>query len=434
MASVPAPEGPGRDAGRRLCAPDLLRQASRIAAQQILDSQAELGAASVAEGRKLSSSAGEDLYGGLPGLALLWAAMARSAAGDRAADAERCLQALASPRQLLAGWLADERREPSRRIRLGGMCGLGGLIYALTCAGAWLGETALLDEAVAATALVTPRLVARDRRFDVVDGSAGTLLSLLSLAETLRSHGSAPEAPLAAARLCARHLLEQFGNGPSGAEAWETSNGETFCGFAHGAAGILHALLRVHAWEEDPAILRVVRRALAFERRQYRPDLGNWAPFPGFAQDGKPMVSWCWGAPGILLSRIAALPALALPEVQEDIRDGLRATLAQPPTLEDHVCCGNLGRAQILVYAARRLRETGLWDSEALLAAADRLAYGVLRRAKGRGSFGGSARSREAGFQPFFFKGVAGIAYAFLYLAEPASLPLPLLLEAPPAG
>ena len=80
------------------------------------------------------------------------------------------------------------------------------------------------------------------------------------------------------------------------------------------------------------------------------------------------------------------------------------------------------------------LGDTGLCDPEALLAAADRLAHGVLRRAKGRGGFGWSARPREEGFQPFFFKGAAGAGYAFLYLAAPASLPLPLLLEAPAPG
>jgi lantibiotic modifying enzyme len=423
------PLEPGAGTGSRLCGPGLLRQAARVLAKQVLDWQEGPGPA--AEGRSLS--AGEDLYGGAPGLALLWAAMARYDSAERPAHAARSLRALAPTRRLLEAWLAETPGEPPR-VRLGGMYGLGGMIYVLTCAGVWLDEPGLLGEAAAATGLVTPGLVARDRRFDVVDGAAGGLLSLLALAETSRALGRDTEAPLAAARLCARHLLEAFGRGPQGEDAWETGNGETFCGFAHGAAGILHALLRFHAWEADPALLEVARRAMAFERRQYRPEVGNWAPFPGYAQGSRPMVSWCWGAPGILLSRITALKALGTPEAREDVEDALRTTLSQPQTLEDHVCCGNLGRAQILVYAARHLGDAGLCDPEALWTAADRLVYGVLRRAKGRGGFGWSAHPREESFQPFFFKGAAGAAYAFLGLAAPESLPLPLLLEAPVPG
>ena len=410
----------------RLLDRDLLLQAARIVERQIHGWEERQEASEVPE----AASAAVDLYGESPGLALFWAAMARSFPEERARYAERSLAKLRATRHRISEWLVEPTRMDAAGTRLG-VCGLGGALYALTCAGVLLREEDLLREACAASVLFTPERISRDRRFDFVDGCAGAILALLALDRSLELQGRAHEGLLEAAIRCARHLLGAQSGAPGEPRGWEVDGGRLFCGFAHGAAGILHALLGVYERTGDPACLQAARDAMAFEDGLYRPGIGNWVPYSISGEEGWPTVAWCWGAPGIALGRIASLEVFDHPEVREDIRRGLETTLAQPQTLEDHVCCGNLGRAQILAYSARALAGTSVMpDPGALLTAADRLVHGVLRRAKGRGGFRLSASPDEP-FQPFFFKGAAGIGYAFLDLAEPGRLPLPLLLEAP---
>jgi lantibiotic modifying enzyme len=403
-------------------------QAARVVERQILgwEKGREAGMLSDKEG----SSVG-DLYGGTPGLALFWAAMARFFPERYADHAQRSREALLATRSHLFHCLAEPIQMDAIGARLGGIVGLGGALYTLTCVGTLLGDQEMLLEALAASALFTEERIARDRRFDLVDGCAGAVLSLLALDSSLELHGLPRGGILEAVHRCTRHLLLAQSGSPGEPRGWMVDDGISFCGFAHGAAGIVYALLRAHDRAPDPGCLQAARDAMAFERSLYRSGLGNWAPYTAFPEEGRPMVAWCWGAPGIALGRIAALDTLDSEEVREDIRRALRTTLTQPLTLEDHICCGNLGRAQILAYAARAdLGDDSLPSSGSLLNVAGRLAHNVLRYAKGRGGFRWSPSQKET-FQPFFFKGAAGVGYAFLYLAEPGMLPLPLLLEAP---
>jgi lantibiotic modifying enzyme len=408
---------------------DTLLQAARFVEKQILEWE---------ESRIVSAVAGYttertavDLYGGPPGLALFWAAMARIFPQERLKHAERSRENLLATRRWISEWLAEPARMDAAGVQLGGVCGLGGALYALTCVGVLLGEEDLLREALAATALFTPERISRDRRFDFIDGCAGAILALLALDRSLEVQGLHNEGPLEVAFRCAQHLLSAQGGTPGNPRTWEVER-ISFCGFAHGAAGILHALLRIYERTGDHAHLEAARDAMAFERGLYQSGVANWVPYSGFNAGKRPMVAWCWGAPGIALGRIAALAVLDDAEIREDIRSGLQATLGQPQTLEDHICCGNLGRAQILAYAAREFSVSdSVLDPETLREAVDRLVSGVLRHAKGRGGFRWSASPNET-FRPFFFKGAAGVGYAFLYLAKPGMLPLPLLLEAPP--
>jgi lantibiotic modifying enzyme len=334
-----------------------------------------------------------DFYGGLLGQALFWAAMARSLPSERAVSSACCYRALQGTRSRLAEWIADPRAFAAGRIALGGICGLGATIYVLTCAAELLDDEELLREGEAALALLPPEIVTRDRDFDVVHGAAGMILALLALERALsarRLTSMRCSASLSIALQCAEHLVRHRSM-HEGFKTW-VSRQQARCGFAHGAAGIAHALLRAHERIAAPGLIDAAGEAIVFERQLYHPAYENWLPFPGYQEERPPMVSWCWGAPGIALSRIGAL--------------------------------------MILVYAARSLSGKGIVSEADLITAADRLVYNLLRRAKGRGTFINPSAPSDAHLSLSFFKGIAGIGYGFLYLADStATLPLPLLLE-----
>lgn len=421
---------PAADPRFRRCSRDLLRAGARVAARELLDGGGE------GESGKPSAGKALDLYGGPLGPALFWAAMARAFPDEAEVHRERSLAGLLPARQHLLEWLDDPRGMTAAGVGLGGLIGVGGAVYALACAGALLDRPELLREARDAVALFTPERIARDRCFDFVEGTAGGLLSLLALERALHAlpPGERPRGGLPpAARLCAEHLVARRTPVAGRLRAWVSPEGRVFCGFAHGASGIAHALCCAADRGGDPSWREAAREAIAFEHDLYRPDVGNWPPFPDFPAEQRPMAAWCWGAPGIALARAATFEDLDTPEVRDDLRKGLEATLALRPTLEDHVCCGNLGRAQVLTWCARRPSGIAEISSpETLAEAADRLVFDVLRRVRGRGGFRLSAEDEPAGTsRSGFFKGIAGIGYALLDLADPGELPLPLLLEGP---
>jgi lantibiotic modifying enzyme len=91
----------------------------------------------------------------------------------------------------------------------------------------------------------------------------------------------------------------------------------------------------------------------------------------------------------------------------------------------DHLCCGNLGRAEVLLEASRILADPDL------LAAARDLAARALLRAERSGGYGCAPFGGSDLTDPSLFRGEAGIGFACLRLAGRHELPCLLRLEAP---
>jgi lantibiotic modifying enzyme len=105
--------------------------------------------------------------------------------------------------------------------------------------------------------------------------------------------------------------------------------------------------------------------------------------------------------------------------VERDIDAAVKATLAAGCGAVDQLCCGAMGRTELLLCAARRRNQPELHR------AAARMAGVVLRRAEQSGSFRFGLKG--AIDNPALFQGTAGIGYQLLRLAAPERLPsLPL--------
>lgn len=354
------------------------------------------------------------LYGGSLGVALALAAAApvderaRDRAGERIADARRAL----------SGGLEVER--------LGVLNGLGSVVYAGVLLDTLLESAPALELAREAAGAITPSLLAADDSFDLEGGAAGALIALLAL------HEASPEERwLDTARQCGQRLLEAAravaiaGSGAEGL-AWRVG-GTLTTGFAHGAGGIAVALNRLGQMTGDRRYVTAAERAAWFEHSRYDRAHRNWKLEASASPEPVFMTAWCQGGAGTALSR-----ALLLEEgledrewLREDLSRGLDAVQRADLAPIDHLCCGNLGRAEILAVCGDLLGRRRWLDAGRARAAL------VTKRAQLQGFFMLSEDPAAAQAQPpGFFRGLAGVAYQLLRMASPEAVPSVLAFHA----
>lgn len=373
---------------------------------------------------------GTDLYAGTSGIALFLGYLG-AITGDPSVTL-LAHRALASVRAQAREWF-ETQEEPDASgpsPTVGAFEGLASNVYVLTSLGALWAEEELLDEA-AELADGLPPLISRDRSLDVIYGSAGCILSLLSL------HAVRPSArTLGVAIRCGERLLATAQPMPRGT-AWTTLRDQPpLGGFSHGTAGIALSLLQLAAESGDDRFRRAALSAVDYDRSLFVPELNNWADLrvftsrPGGAEPGdgppaepapKSMVAWCHGAPGIGLARLAALDQLA-DMARDEIDIALNATMRFGFAMNHSLCHGALGNLELLLTAAQLLGRRG--DRDAL----ERATALVVASIEANGAVTGVPLGVET---PGFMTGLAGMGYELLRLAEPDKVPSALLLAPP---
>lgn len=360
------------------------------------------------------------LYNGQAGTALFLAA----AAGLKVWDGARslCLAALQPIRDMLRFPALD-----MRQMGIGAGFGVGAWLYLLARAGEWLDDSDLIEEARRGALRLTPDIIAADRRFDVLNGSAGAVLGLLTVYELT----SDPEV-LARAVLCGKHLVNNRTPASSGLRAWDThDDGSLWGGFSHGAAGISYPLARLYGVTGAAEFRTAAEEALAYENTLFDAQEGNWRRVfaPAFVEREKDRIqwfwsSWCHGAPGIGLARAASLRWFDNVQLHSDVDRALTATqraLTSKPTPSRFLCCGDMGRVECLFTMARL---TGISELEET---ARRYAARIVQQAAQIGGY------RPAGTQVLhnsgLFTGISGIGYELLRLGHPERVPSALLWE-----
>jgi type 2 lantibiotic biosynthesis protein LanM len=363
----------------------------------------------------------EDLYAGLPGIALFlgylgavtgeerWTTLARSAAN--------ALMARFEPQ--------DEK--PGRKavpISIGAFTGWGGVLYTA----AHLGKLWRDGDLLAAAERLAERIPSKlegDEDLDVVGGAAGAILGLLALHRATGSRRSLDVAILCGERLLARSHAAGPGLG------WLTRLGaeRPLIGFSHGNAGIGLALVELGAAAGDARFLAAGLAAFEWERDAFWPELRRWLS----GTDGQPpplestvAMAWCYGAPGVGLSRLRALAHVREPEARRALRQEVAEAARQTVERgfgENHCQChGDLGNLDFLLQARRTLGDP------ALDVPIDRQTCTVLASIARDGWLCGTRGSVES---PGLMNGLAGIGYGLLRLADPERVPSVLTLEPP---
>ncbi len=366
---------------------------------------------------------GDTLFDGRCGIALFLTALQSV---QPIAEAEQTIDsALEFIRDVLGAETSFEGRGEAiavhwaKELGIGGTQGLGSVIYCLTAMARISSSAADFEAAKRACDLLTEEDICADEALDLMGGAAGALLCLLSLYEH-----SGYETALAKAVCCGDRLLDT--RGVKDGQAWKTIGQREQTGFSHGAAGISYALLRLFQITGNPAYLEAAEQGIEFEARNFVKERGNWLDFRGSPEnDAEPQFydSWCNGASGIGLGRLAGLDVLDNDQIRSDIAAALNADAQRGLTYPTHLCCGLAGHIEFLMEAADRL------ERPELLAEAHRRGAAIVESAQSCGYYQLYADMPPSIFAPMFFQGIAGVGYTLLRLAHPGRFPAVTLLR-----
>ena len=361
--------------------------------------------------RQIISLTGDDLYAGAPGIGVFFAALARMG-GDSFREA--ALRALQPSRRRLREWAKAGSISASA---IGGALGNASTLYAWLLVGSLIEEMPLVDAAVTFARRIDPGGFPQDAPSDVIRGVAGTLLSLLAIHKR-----SGDSRVLERAKACGKFLLASREREGECERIWRSRHGQFLTGFAHGSTGIGFALLRLHEASGEPLFRDAALEAIAYESRGFDAAAKAW-PDMRYGSDSVAKTygnAWCHGAAGIGLFRLEALRHGHDPTWLTDV-DAALTCLQNQNTDLDQLCCGHMGRSELLLQAGRQLKRPDL------CARALKLALGMLQDAERRGKF---CLGKNGGLpNPGLFLGTSGIGYQLLRIAAPDSLPSLLTWE-----
>ncbi|MGK5092135.1 type 2 lanthipeptide synthetase LanM family protein [Deltaproteobacteria bacterium TL4] len=304
-----------------------------------------------------------------------------------------------------------------REIPLSGFNGLTSLVYALVEAGRCLQDHKLFDKAWKWSQVLLDETLMNQEDPDVLNGAAGTMLTLINLHEVF------PQARLIEqASLLGDSILKCQSEGE--AQGWRTPIApRPLLGLAHGASGIAYALLRLYALSGEKKFYEAALKGLAYEKANFSeshkdwPNLQNQSPYLHF------MTGWCAGAPGAGLARLGIAEQFSeLPQLHEEIEIAANATLRYLGQPCEHLCCGEASRISFLMDAAQHLGHAE-WIAEIHKAAVTLLQFYE------NNGFWRLQQFTEGWIIPDLMSGVSGIGLALLKVAAPQSISKVMLLK-----
>jgi type 2 lantibiotic biosynthesis protein LanM len=355
-----------------------------------------------------------NLYDGLPGIILFLSYLGALTGHAKYTHlAQTALQTVQD--QIDKQDLLDKQDQCNTFQTIGAFMGVGSLIYLFSHLSALWHDPSYLSKAEKLLNQLGQG-IEQDQQFDIITGSAGCIASLLSFYHVTRS----PQI-LALAVRCGDHVLAHAQAMEHGV-GWYTLGGyAALAGFSHGGAGIALSLFRLAEVSQQERFYQTAQAALDYERSLFSAEQGNWARL--LTQD-KPEfpITWCHGAAGIGLSRLASLKYSDDEQMHQEISIALATTIAEGFGHNQSLCHGDLGNLETLLTATEILTESR-YDSEL-----KRLTAQVFSGIQQYGWVTGVPMGIET---PGLMTGIAGIGYQLLRLAEPMCIPSVLLLAPP---
>ncbi len=301
-------------------------------------------------------------------------------------------------------------------IHLGNSDGLGSHIYSLSKVGQIVDRPQLVNDAELAAQKITEERIKNEEKFDVMNGCAGGLLSLVELYNYRKDDWL-----LRKAIMCGEHLLQSRCKTNTRYRAWPSNlSTQPLIGFSHGTSGIAYALYRLFNACDDDRFRRAGEEALRYERAMYSSKHQNWPDVRG--ESSTYLDAWCYGRSGIGLSRLGIAEIAETQLVKEDITNALKHTKNTGGGLPDQLCCGNAGRIEFLLQAAEYTNDSTYAET------ANRLLSNVLQRTAENQCFALPGHTQTL-YNPTLFMGTAGIGYTLLHSQYQTEIPSLLLWE-----
>lgn len=213
-----------------------------------------------------------------------------------------------------------------------------------------------------------------DENFDVLVGSAGAIIHLLNVFEVTRD-----EELLILAHDLFSHLEKNSTKitveGQDG-RAWKgTMASNPLAGFAHGVSGIVWALSKLSRYfPEDKKLKTIIKQGIIFENSMFDTEKSNWSDYRETESGIKYKdivenipVSWCHGAPGILISRLELYKNNTLNvefrrTMKSDMDVAIDTTIKYGFGKSHCLCHGDLGNLNILFYVAKKMSSEHLYN------------------------------------------------------------------------
>ena len=360
-----------------------------------------------------------NLYGGNSGLGLLFAANA-SILEEHSKDSSNSVQ-LALDSFLPIIEMIDFLKQSTNKhtnFPMGGFNGIGSIIYSLALSGLILDNPDWINHSIDLASLIRADDILTDTKLDLMSGCAGTLLSLISL-NKIRSNQAIQDSIC----LCGEKLLSSQQEITTGKYSWRTLDNQPLTGFSHGAAGISLALFKLYELSLDKKYHDAALKAIVYENSEFSSQLNNWNDLR-LGSTGS-MVSWCNGACGIGLARLAILDICKEDIIMDDIKRAIEITLNDRTTYLHQICCGSMGHVELFLKAGIDLND------QSLINCARARATNILNTSSLNGGYNLLPRVPAKLIYPGFFQGRAGIAYELLRLINPYKLPCVLTLDLP---
>lgn len=192
-----------------------------------------------------------------------------------------------------------------------------------------------------------------DNLYDVVSGTSGLLMVLLSLYQSTKTPAIFKKTEELIEK-CVKHIVEKISDIDDEQMTWVLSierEAKSYTGFGHGNAGILASLVRYRKIFDTDKYDELIKKVNHFESKMYNEGLRNW-----YKDSDKNTVSfgWCHGVTGILLNKLLMYKF----GYQNDLNDATYYT-ALETTIESSfgnnpsLCHGDLGNLEILMLAAK---------------------------------------------------------------------------------
>lgn len=347
----------------------------------------------------------DTLYSGRAGIALFFAALARITRNPEWKEA-----ALSSLIPLCRTIHQGQRRRLINLVGIGGMTGIGGVIYGLLHTGKLLDLPELTHDAQTLIQSIEPKHIQEDLHYDLIFGSAGFILSLLNY----HTHTKDPKV-LSLATLAGEHLCRKASSVGKGALAWPGVEKLHLLGMSHGTAGIALALIKLARATGNTQFESVASSAISWERFRFNAEKKNWPRLSSGPETY--MSAWCHGATGIGFARLAGLDGEGDPQTLNEIEAAIEVTLAHFNTSKLTLCCGDPGRLEFL----RSVREQlGRQDLDSSIARCLSSVFARMQKTQESGEFP----------SPGFMQGSAGQGFFLLrQIDKEGCLPQPLLLQ-----
>ncbi|MBL8150685.1 MAG: type 2 lantipeptide synthetase LanM family protein [Blastocatellia bacterium] len=299
--------------------------------------------------------------------------------------------------------------------KIGAFDGLGSIVYALShLSTLWKDQNLIKKAEEMANKILA--LVKQDKSYDVISGSAGSILSLLSLYKV-----SPSKAILNIAVECGNHLVLNAQKQDKGV-GWVTiENSPPLSGFSHGAAGIAYALLYLGNLTNDYTFIETANEAIEYERSLFVEQVGNWLDLRENKRDI--YTAWCHGAPGIGLGRLQCLDFISDETIKKEVQIATETTLKESISINTSLCCGGLGNIDFLMQASEKIHQP---KSDLI----KQIANAILKKIEVDGIECLTVSHMKIEI-PGLMKGMVGAGYQLLRLAKPDLVPSVLCLAPP---